>query len=65
MKVKQLILIRNTLFIKLNYFKIFKDLIINYKKNKISNEINNKTFLFDSKNKKPKKKTSKFSSNYF
>jgi len=64
MKVKQLILIRIPLFIKLNYFEIFKDLIINYKKNKISNEINNKTFLFDSKNFEPKKKTSKFSSNY-
>ena len=47
MKVKQLILIRIPLFIKLNYFEIFKDLIINYKKNKISNEINNETFLFD------------------
>jgi len=63
MKVKQLILIRIPLFTKLNYFEIFKDLIINYKKNKISNEINNKVYLFDSKNFESKKKTLKFSSN--
>ena len=64
MKVKQLILIRIPLFTKLKYFEIFKDLIINYKRNKISNEINNKLYLFDSKNFESKKKTYKFSSNY-